>query len=159
MKSLSANAVRTSLPRFCGQTIRRAACSEIARATTDGITDRPDIQFLKANIYLNARRYKKAYEMFGKIMSISDDLMWKYFEYILCWPSDKVQETHAGVAGGELHPRTVKDRLAQEVVRRFIGKEEADPDSGIGHDEPPRRLNSGTEKRKATTSVDISQPI
>jgi len=58
-------------------------------------------------------------------MSVPDDLMWKYFEYILCWPKDKVQETHAKVAKGELHPRAVKDQLAQEVVARFIGEEEA----------------------------------
>ena len=66
-----------------------------------------------------------AREMYGKLMSVPDDLMWKYFEYILCWPKDKVQETHAKVAKGELHPRAVKDQLAQEVVARFIGEEEA----------------------------------
>jgi len=66
-----------------------------------------------------------AREMYGKLMSVPDDLMWKYFEYILCWPKDKVQETHAKVAKGKLHPRAVKDQLAQEVVARFIGEEEA----------------------------------
>lgn len=64
-------------------------------------------------------------DMYGKLMSVPDDLMWKYFEYILCWPQDKVQETHARVAGGELHPRAVKDMLGQEVVARFIGEDEA----------------------------------
>ncbi|VGO17802.1 Tyrosine--tRNA ligase [Pontiella desulfatans] len=64
-------------------------------------------------------------DMYGKLMSVPDDLMWKYFEYILCWPKDKVQETHAKVAGGELHPRVVKDMLGQEVVARFIGADEA----------------------------------
>jgi tyrosyl-tRNA synthetase len=66
-----------------------------------------------------------ARDMYGKLMSVPDDLMWKYFEYILCWPKAKVQETHAKVAGGELHPRAVKDLLGQEVVKRFIGEEEA----------------------------------
>ena len=64
-------------------------------------------------------------DMYGKLMSVPDDLMWKYFEYILCWPKDKVQETHAKVANGELHPRAVKDMLGQEVVTRFIGADEA----------------------------------
>ncbi|MBN2162992.1 MAG: tyrosine--tRNA ligase [Pontiellaceae bacterium] len=64
-------------------------------------------------------------DMYGKLMSVPDDLMWKYFEYILCWPADKVKETHARVAGGELHPRAVKDMLGQEVVARFIGEDEA----------------------------------
>jgi len=66
-----------------------------------------------------------AREMYGKLMSVPDDLMWKYFEYILCWPKEKVQETHAQVAGGELHPRAVKDMLGQEVVARFVGEDEA----------------------------------
>jgi tyrosyl-tRNA synthetase len=64
-------------------------------------------------------------DMYGKLMSVPDDLMWKYFEYILCWPKEKVQQMHAKVAGGELHPRAVKDMLGQEVVARFIGEEEA----------------------------------
>ena len=64
-------------------------------------------------------------DMYGKLMSVPDDLMWKYFEYILCWPKDKVQETREKVARGELHPRAIKDQLGQEVVTRFIGEAEA----------------------------------
>ena len=45
----------------------RSAIYQVARAIADGIKDRPDIHFLKANIYLNARRYKTAYAMFTKI--------------------------------------------------------------------------------------------
>ena len=44
-----------------------SAIYQVARAIADGIKDRPDIHFLKANIYLNARRYARAYEMFAKI--------------------------------------------------------------------------------------------
>jgi len=64
-------------------------------------------------------------DMYGKLMSVPDDLMWKYFEYILCWPADKVKETHAQVAAGEVHPRAVKDQLGQAVVERFVGADEA----------------------------------
>lgn len=44
-----------------------SAIYQIAKAIADGIEDRPDIRFLKANIYLNARRYRQAYQMFQKI--------------------------------------------------------------------------------------------
>ena len=64
-------------------------------------------------------------DMYGKLMSVPDVLMWKYFEYILCWPADQVAETKAKVDRGELHPRNVKDLLAQAIVTRFIGEEEA----------------------------------
>jgi len=60
-----------------------SAIYQIAKATADGIADRPDIRFLKANIYLNARRYKQAYEMFGKIKKIipKEDKALFYFYY------------------------------------------------------------------------------
>ena len=45
----------------------RSAIYQVARAIRDGLKDRPDIQFLRANIYLNARRYERAYAMFRKI--------------------------------------------------------------------------------------------
>jgi len=44
-----------------------SAIYQIARAVEDGIEDRPDIHVLRATIYLNARRYAKAYEMFSEI--------------------------------------------------------------------------------------------
>ena len=44
-----------------------SAIYQVAKAIADGIEDRPDIHFLTANIYLNARRYRRAYEMFTKI--------------------------------------------------------------------------------------------
>jgi len=44
-----------------------SAIYQIARAVADGLEETPDIRFLKANIYLDARRYRQAYEMFGKI--------------------------------------------------------------------------------------------
>jgi len=64
-------------------------------------------------------------EMFGKLMSVSDELMWKYFSYVLCWPEDKIAETRKAVEKGGLHPREVKDTLAQEVVARFASEAEA----------------------------------
>jgi tyrosyl-tRNA synthetase len=68
---------------------------------------------------------ESARDMYGKLMSVPDDLMWKYFEYILCWPKEQVQDMHAKVASGELHPRAAKDILGQAVVARFVGVDEA----------------------------------
>ncbi|MHC4984082.1 MAG: tetratricopeptide repeat protein, partial [Planctomycetota bacterium] len=50
-----------------------SAIYQVAKAIADGIEDRPDIHFLKANIYLNARRYRRAYEMFGQIKETIPD--------------------------------------------------------------------------------------
>ncbi|MBN1270558.1 MAG: tyrosine--tRNA ligase, partial [Kiritimatiellae bacterium] len=58
-------------------------------------------------------------EMFGKTMSISDELMWKYYALVLCLPADEVAALKAAVAGGKRHPRDVKDDLARRIVARF----------------------------------------
>ncbi len=46
---------------------QKSAIYQVCRVIEDGIKDRPDIHFLRANIYLNARRYRQAYRMFKKI--------------------------------------------------------------------------------------------
>ncbi len=57
-------------------------------------------------------------EMYGKLMSISDDLMWRYFELLSLRPGSEVQALREEVAGGR-NPRDVKMLLASELVARF----------------------------------------
>ncbi|OEE99546.1 tyrosine--tRNA ligase [Vibrio crassostreae 9ZC13] len=57
-------------------------------------------------------------EMFGKIMSISDDLMWSYYELLSFRPLEEVAELKAGVDAGK-NPRDVKVLLAKEIIARF----------------------------------------
>ncbi len=64
-------------------------------------------------------------EMFGKLMSISDDLMWRYFELLSFRPLDEIQGFKQQVADGE-NPRDIKYRLAEEMVTRFHDKGAAD---------------------------------
>jgi len=64
---------------------------------------------------------ESAKEMFGKLMSVSDELMWKYFLHILCRKPEEIKAMQAKVASGELHPRAVKDELGRCVVDRFVG--------------------------------------
>jgi tyrosyl-tRNA synthetase len=59
--------------------------------------------------------------MFGKLMSISDGLMFRYFELLSGLEMDEVEDIRDGVARGRLHPRDVKANLAQELVARFHG--------------------------------------
>jgi len=63
-------------------------------------------------------------EMFGKIMSISDDLMWRYLELLSFQPMSEIQAWRADVETG-LNPRDVKVRLAEELVARFHSQGEA----------------------------------
>ncbi|RZI79193.1 MAG: tyrosine--tRNA ligase [Rubrivivax sp.] len=58
--------------------------------------------------------------MFGKLMSISDDLMWSYFELLSFKPLSEIAQLKAECADGR-NPRDAKVMLAQEVVSRFHG--------------------------------------
>ena len=71
-----------------------------------GITDAPD-------------------EMFGKLMSISDDLMWRYFDLLSFRPTAELDEFRARVADGE-NPRDIKFLLCEEIVERFHDRAAAD---------------------------------
>lgn len=59
-----------------------------------------------------------ANEMYGKLMSISDDLMWRYFELLSFRPMDEVAGLRSEVEAGR-NPRDVKYLLADEIVARF----------------------------------------
>ena len=59
-------------------------------------------------------------EMFGKLMSISDELMWRYFELLSFRPVAEIAEWQRQTAAG-LNPRDVKFKLAEELVARFHG--------------------------------------
>jgi len=64
-------------------------------------------------------------EMFGKLMSISDELMWRYFELLSFKPLDEIAKLRKECAEGR-NPREAKVILAQEVVTRFHGRAAAD---------------------------------
>jgi tyrosyl-tRNA synthetase len=71
-----------------------------------GITDPPD-------------------EMFGKIMSVSDELMWRYFELLSFRPMNEIDGMRQRVADGA-NPRDVKFELGVELVSRFHSGPEAE---------------------------------
>jgi len=59
-----------------------------------------------------------ANEMFGKLMSISDDLMWRYFELLSFRPLAEIEQFKQDVANGS-NPRDTKIALAKEIITRF----------------------------------------
>ncbi|GFD95835.1 tyrosine--tRNA ligase 2 [Alteromonas sp. KUL156] len=57
-------------------------------------------------------------DMFGKVMSISDDLMWRYYDLLSFRPIEEIAELKTRVANGE-NPRDIKIMLAKEIIARF----------------------------------------
>ncbi len=64
-------------------------------------------------------------DMFGKVLSISDDLMWRYFELLSTRTLEDIASLKAGVEDGSLHPKKVKEDLALEITARFHSQEDA----------------------------------
>jgi tyrosyl-tRNA synthetase len=62
-------------------------------------------------------------EMFGKMMSVPDELMWSYYELVTDRTSTEIVELKKEVQNGKLHPMDAKIRLAEEVVSGFHGSE------------------------------------
>ncbi|WP_456473486.1 tyrosine--tRNA ligase [Desulfolithobacter sp.] len=71
-----------------------------------GITDNPD-------------------DIFGKIMSISDELMFRYYELLSDLTSEEIQVLKEDMEAGRIHPKAVKMRLARELTARFHDSEAA----------------------------------
>ena len=61
----------------------------------------------------------EANDMFGKVLSISDELMWRYFELLSTKSLDAIATIKSGVEDGSLHPKKVKEDLALEITTRF----------------------------------------
>src|ERR1700694_1646316 len=64
-------------------------------------------------------------QIFGKMMSIPDELMWSYYELVTDRTPKEIAALKQEVAGGALHPMDAKMRLAQEVIAGFHGEDAA----------------------------------
>ena len=83
-------------------------------------------------------------EIFGKLMSVSDDLMWRYFELLSFRPLEEIRGWRDEVGAGR-NPRDVKVLLAQEIVERFHGAGTgaaalADFEARFRHNEIPENM-------------------
>ncbi len=63
----------------------------------------------------------EAFDMFGKVLSISDELMWRYFELLSSKSLKEIEELKTAVENKEVHPKDAKDTLAMEIVDRYHG--------------------------------------
>ncbi len=64
-------------------------------------------------------------DMYGKLMSINDELMIRYYELLSRISIDEFKALKEGIKNGTIHPKKAKEELALEIVERYWGKEEA----------------------------------
>ena len=65
-------------------------------------------------------------DMFGKVMSISDNLMWRYYDLLSFKNIDEITNLKESCSQGKLNPRDAKIDLAHELISRFHGQDSAD---------------------------------
>jgi len=69
--------------------------------------------------------HEPAQEMYGKLMSISDELMWRYWIFLTDLRQSDIEKMQDDVASGALHPMEAKKRLARTIVSGFHSEEAA----------------------------------
>jgi len=69
---------------------------------------------------------ESAEEIYGKLMSISDELMWRYYELLSLRPWPEVEDMQRRVREAGMNPRDAKDALAFELAERFQGRQAAE---------------------------------
>jgi tyrosyl-tRNA synthetase len=70
--------------------------------------------------------HEPAAEMYGKLMSINDELMWKYWTFLTDLRGSEIVTMQADVAGGKLHPMQAKKNLAWTITKDFHSAADAD---------------------------------
>ena len=65
-------------------------------------------------------------EMFGKLMSVSDELMWSYYELLTDLSLAEIDQLKADVAAGQVHPKQAKVDLARRIISDFHSSDDAD---------------------------------
>ena len=99
--------------------------------------------------------HEPAGEMYGKLMSISDELMWRYWTLLTDLRSSEIAAMQEEVTSGKLHPMQAKKNLAWTIVRDFHSAEEADAAAegwakmfqqrGVSEDVPVVEVSLGAE--------------
>ena len=103
--------------------------------------------------------------MFGKLMSVSDAMMWPYFDLVTDQTPEEIAALAAKVKSGELHPMDVKMSLAQEIIAEFHGAEAAAKaaaefqrmfrDREAPDEAPVRKVSRGPAKRLTALLVEL----
>jgi tyrosyl-tRNA synthetase len=104
-------------------------------------------------------------EMFGKLMSISDQMMWPYFDLVTDHTPEEIAALAAKVKSGAAHPMDVKMSLAQEIIAGFHGADAAEKAAGefqrifrdreAPEESPVRKIAHGEAKRLTAMLVEL----
>ena len=69
--------------------------------------------------------WEPAAEAYGKLMSISDKLMWRYFLLLLNFSDKKIEKLKSDIENNKIHPMNLKKEMSFEIIKKFWSEEEA----------------------------------
>ena len=93
-------------------------------------------------------------DMFGKILSASDDLMWRYYDLLSTRTIEEIEDLKSEVSTGKMHPKAVKEHLACEIIERFHSQEDA-----LGAKEEFERVHKKSEIPSDIAEFTLEGPI
>ena len=97
-------------------------------------------------------------DMFGKIMSISDELMWKYFDLLSSLQPSEIVSIKKSVIQDNVNPRDIKLKLGEEIVGRFYGEKIGkDCSSNFVNRFSNKKLTDDIELREIKKDIDIDK--
>jgi tyrosyl-tRNA synthetase len=106
-----------------------------------------------------------ASEMYGKLMSINDDLMWRYWTFLTDLPQSQIDAMRGAVLGGGLHPMQAKKNLARTITSGFHSAAETEAategwatqfqQKGVAEDLPEVTVSATEEGLIASVSSDL----
>ena len=112
--------------------------------------------------------HEPAPEMYGKIMSISDDLMWRFWTLLTDLRTSQIEAMQADIASGALHPMQAKKNLAHTITADFHSVAEADAAAeswatqfqqrGVSEDAPEVIIDATTEGLIDAATGDVRIP-
>ena len=98
-----------------------------------------------------------ANDAFGKLMSISDTLMWRYYEVLLLTPATVISVMQKDVASGKAHPLDLKKKMAHQVLVSFWSREEAD--TALNYFETVFQQRDFSQAQEVALPVGTDNPI
>ena len=97
-------------------------------------------------------------DMFGKIMSISDELMWKYFDLLSSLQPSEIVSIKKSVIQDNVNPRDIKLKLGEEIVSRFYGEKIGkDCSNNFVNRFSNKKLTDDIELREIKKDIDIDK--
>ena len=97
--------------------------------------------------------------MFGKLMSISDDLMWKYWLLLTDRGAEDIDAEKSRVADGSIHPMDVKKALATTIVTELLSKVLVEGELAASNSEARRLIQQGGVKVDGDAVRDVKVEI